>query len=156
MRTEDKIRTFYLSGAIFLAISLLFSNAYAQAQYDTFLDDMINQISDGIKSIIGSIEITGNNPIDTNQEEVDSLAHSASEWFKSLFDFGRKSHAVTEDTLSIVAPSWVAPIIIIAIAAGVVILVLIKGIKRVGLHLFIALAILAAVIVFLMLLDLLS
>ncbi len=153
MEIEDKIQTFYLSGAVFITFTLLFSNAYAQ--YD-FVDDLVDQASEGIKSTIGSIEVTGNNPIDTNQEEVDNLANSASEWFKSLFDFGKKTHTVTEDTLSIVAPSWVAPIIIIAIAGGVVLLIIWKGIRKVGFHMFIALAILAAVIVFLMLLDLLS
>jgi len=146
-------RVFYLSGTLFLLFLSLFQNAYAQ--YD-FVDNFVNQISDGLKSTIESIKISGNNPIDTNQQEVNNLANSASEWVKSLFDFGKKSHTLTEDTLSIAAPSWVAPIIIIAIAGGVVLLIIIKGIKRVGLHLFIALAILAAVIVFLMLLDLLS
>lgn len=153
MKTEDRIRIFYLSGAIFIALALLFQNAYAQYG---FVDDIVNQTSESIESTIASIQVPENNPIDTNQEEVNNLAHSASEWIRSLFDFGKKSHAVTEDTLSVVAPSWVAPIIIIAIAGGVVLLIIIKGIKKVGLHLFIALAILAAVIVFLMLLDLLS
>lgn len=153
MSDSDKIRVFYLSVAIFAALFFIFQNAYAQYG---MVDNLINQTSDGLKSTIGSIKVPGNNPIDTNQQEVDNLANSASEWLKSLFDFGKKSHTLTEDTLSIAAPSWVAPIIIIVIAGGVVILIIIKGIKRVGLHLFIALAILAAVIVFLMLLDLLS
>lgn len=153
MKDEHKIRVFYLSVAIFAALFFIFQ--YAYAQYG-IVDNLINETSEGLKSTIDSIKISGKNPIDTNQQEVINLANSASEWVKSLFDFGKKSHAVTVDTMSVLAPSWVAPIIIMVIAGGVVIFVVIKGIKRVGLHLFIALAILAAVIVFLMLLDLLS
>lgn len=153
MSDTDKIRFFYLSVAIFAALFFIFQ--YAYAQYD-IVDNLVNQTSEGIKSTIDSIQISGKNPIDTNQQEINNLANSASEWVRSLFDFGKKSHEVTVDTMTVLAPSWIAPIIIIVIAAGIVVFIVIKGIKKVGLHLFIALAILAAVIVFLMLLDLLS
>jgi hypothetical protein len=139
---------------IFVLFSL-FSTSYAQ-EYDDVLDGFVDQASKAIESIIGSIEVSGDNPIDTNQEEVDNLSHSASEWFKSLFDFGKKTHAVTEDTLSVVAPSWIAPVIILIISGGIVLLVMYKSMRRVGLHLILGIAILAGVIVFLMLLDILS
>lgn len=126
--------------------------AYGESDYgDEIVDDISNQVKSGIKSI----EI-GENPVGANQEEVNNVAESLSKWIKSLFSFGRDTHHLTEDVMLVVSPDFVPAIIIAVIAGGIILIIMIKTIKKVGLHLLIALSVLASVVVFLMLLDLLS
>jgi len=134
-----------------------FDLAYAQygnGSVGDIADQMVGQLTEGIETGISSIQIPDENLIDTDQSEVDSLAHSTSEWIESLLDFGKKTHHVTEDAMSVASPSWVSPIIIAFVAGAVVIFIMWKVVKRVGIHLAIGFGFLAAVIVFLMLLDL--
>jgi len=134
-------------------LGILGNPIYAQ-EYGEFGNDIMDQLTEGVETGIKSIDIPDDNIIETNQEEVDSLARSFSEWISSFYDFGKKTHSVTEDAMAVVAPSWIDGIIISIIAGAVVILIMWKVFKRVGIHLAIAFGILAAVIVFLMLLDL--
>lgn len=129
---------------------------YAQEsqEYSEFGNEIMDQLTEGVEIGIKSIDIPDDNIIDTNQEEVDSLANSFSEWISSFYDFGKKTHSVTEDAMAVVAPSWVDGIIISIIAGAVVVIIMWKVFKRVGIHLAIGFGILASVIVFLMLLDL--
>jgi len=127
--------------------------SYAQ-DYGEIGNEFMDQLTEGVETGITSIDIPDENIIDTTQEEVDSLAQSFAEWINSFYDFGKKTHSVTEDAMAVVAPSWVDGIIISIIAGAVVVLIMWKVFKRVGIHLAIAFGILAAVIVFLMLLDL--
>lgn len=124
---------------------------YAQIEYG---NEIMDQLTEGVETGIKSIDIPDDNIIETNQEEVDNLARSFSEWLSSFYDFGKKTHSVTEDAMTVVAPSWIDGIIISIIAGAVVVLIMWKVFKRVGIHLAIGFGILAAVIVFLMLLDL--
>ena len=134
---------------------LTISPVYAQyGEEEEFADEIIDQVSEGIETGISSIEVPNQNLIDTDQGEVDDLAHSTSEWLKSLLDFGKKTHHVTEDAMAVAAPSWVDPIIIAVVAGAVVVFIMWKVVKKVGIHLAIGMGFLAAVIVFLMLLDL--
>jgi len=126
---------------------------FANAQ-EEFADDIVDQVTEGIEEGIKSIVIPDDNLIDTDQEEVDNLAESTSAWLESFFDFGKKTHAVTEDAMAVGAPSWIDPILISFIAGAVVILVMWRVFKKVGIHIAIAFGILAAIVVFLMLLDL--
>ncbi len=126
---------------------------YAQ-EFDQYGNEILDQLTEGVETGIKSIDIPNENIIDTNQEEVDNLAHSFSEWISSFYDFGKKTHSVTEDAMAVVAPSWIDGIIISIIAGAVVVIIMWKVFKRVGIHLAIGFGILAAVIVFLMLLDL--
>jgi len=129
--------------------------SYAQDQdYGEIGNEFMDQLTEGVETGISSIDIPDDNLIETNQEEVNNLARSFSEWISSFYDFGKKTHSVTEDAMAVVAPSWVDGIIISIIAGAVVVLIMWKVFKRVGIHLAIAFGILAAVIVFLMLLDL--
>ena len=125
-------------------------SAFAQLQY---ADEMIDQLSEGAETGISSIVIPDDNLIDTNQEEVDDLAKSFSEWIASFYDFGKKTHSVTEDAMSVAAPSWVDQIIISIVAGAVVVFIMWRVAKKVGIHIVIGMGFLAAVIVFLMLLD---
>lgn len=115
--------------------------------------EVVGQITEGVEQGISSIDIPEDNLIDTSQEEVDELAKSTSAWIEAFFDFGKKTHSVTEDAMAVASPSWVDPIIISLVAGAVVVLIMWKIFKRVGIHLAIGFGILAAVIVFLMLLD---
>jgi len=152
------IRAYALPSACpLLGILVLFSISPVYGQYggeEEFVDEVIDQMSEGIESGISSINVPDQNIIDTDQEEVDELAHSTSEWLKSLLDFGKKTHSLTEDAMSVAAPSWVDPIIIAVVAGAVVVFIMWKVVKKVGIHLAIGMGFLAAVIVFLMLLDL--
>ena len=147
-------------GSLFSVITILgilgilgINPIYAQ-EFDQYGNEIMDQLTEGVETGIKSIEVPNENIIDTNQEEVDNLAHSFSEWIGSFYDFGKKTHSVTEDAMAVVAPSWIDGIIISIIAGAVVVLIMWKVFKRVGIHLAIAFGILAAVIVFLMLLDL--
>jgi hypothetical protein len=142
----------YILGILGILGMISISPAYAQ--YEEMGDQVMGQMKEGVETGISSIEVPEDNLIDTNQEEVDSLAHSLSEWLESLFNFGRKTHHVTEDAMAVAAPSWVDPIIIALVAGAVVVFIMWKVIKKVGIHLAIGMGFLAAVIVFLMLLDL--
>jgi hypothetical protein len=140
-----------------LGILGIFSISPVYAGYggeEEFADEIIDQAAEGIETGISSINVPNQNLIDTDQEEVDDLAHSTSEWLKSLLDFGKKTHSVTEDAMAVAAPSWVDPIIIAVVAGAVVVFIMWKVVKKVGIHLAIGMGFLAAVIVFLMLLDL--
>lgn len=140
-----------------LGILGIFSISPVYAQYggeEEIADEIFDQMTEGVETGISSINVPNQNIIDTDQEEVDDLAHSTSEWLKSLLDFGKKTHSVTEDAMSVAAPSWVDPIIIAVVAGAVVVFIMWKVVKKVGIHLAIGMGFLAAVIVFLMLLDL--
>jgi hypothetical protein len=143
-----------------LGILGLFLISPAYAQYggeevgEEFADDVMDQLTSGVETGISSIDVPPNNPIETTNQEVDDLAHSTSEWIEALFNFGKKTHSVTEDAMAVAAPSWIDPIIIAVIAGAVVVFVMWKVVKKVGIHMAIGFGFLAAVIVFLMLLDL--
>jgi len=122
-------------------------------QGEEFADEFMDQLTEGAEEGISSIIIPDENLIDTNQEEVDDLAKSFSEWISSFYDFGKKTHAVTEDAMSVAAPSWVDQIIISIVAGAVVVFIMWRVAKKVGIHIVIGMGALAAVIVFLMLLD---
>lgn len=122
--------------------------------YGEIGNEFMDQLTEGVETGITSIDIPDDNIIDTTQEEVDSLAQSFAEWLGSFYDFGKKTHSVTEDAMAVVAPSWIDGIIISIIAGAVVVFIMWKVFKRVGIHLAIGFGVLAAVIVFLMLLDL--
>ena len=154
MNKEEKF--LLLVGLIFVGIFsiygfFLLEDAFAQEE---FADDIVDQVTEGVEEGIKSIIIPDNNIIDTDQKEVDDLAESTSAWLESFFDFGKKTHAVTEDAMAVGAPSWIDPILISFIAGAVVILVMWRVFKKVGIHIAIAFGILAAIVVFLMLLDL--
>jgi len=144
------------TSTIFLISSLIllgsfFGIAYAQEE---IADDIMDQLTGGIQEGIKSINVPNDNIIDTDQEEIDNLAKSSSEWLESFFDFGKKTHAVTQDAMAVAAPSWVDPLIIAIVAGAVVFFVMIRVAKKIGVHIAIAFGALAMVLVFLMLLDL--
>ena len=143
------------TSVIFLISSLILLGSFfgvANAQ-EEFIDDLLDQGTNAIKDGISSIDIPNDNIIDTNQEEVNNLGNSFSEWLSSLFDFGKKTHSLTEDAMEVVAPPWVDSIIISVIAGAVVVFIMIRLVKKIGIHIAIAFGALAAVVVFLMLLD---
>lgn len=140
--------------AILGILGILGMNPIYAQEFDQYGNEIVDQLTEGVETGIKSIDIPNENIIDTNQEEVDNLAHSFSEWISSFYDFGKKTHSVTEDAMAVVAPSWIDGIIISIIAGAVVVIIMWKVFKRVGIHLAIGFGILAAVIVFLMLLDL--
>jgi len=152
MMSIPSIHTSALLGILGILGLFLISPAYAQ--YGEMADEAMDTISEGVETGISSIDVPEDNLIDTDQEEVDALARSTAEWLESFFDFGKKTHSVTEDAMAVAAPSWIDPFIIALIAGAVVVLIMWKIFKRVGIHLAIGMGILAAVIVFLMLLDL--
>ena len=155
MNSTPSVRASALLGILGL---FLISPAYAQyggEEIDEeFADDIMDQLTSGIESGISSINVPSNNPIETTNEEVGDLAQSTSEWIEALFNFGKKTHSVTEDAMAVAAPAWIDPIIIAVIAGAVVVFVMWKVVKKVGIHMAIGFGFLAAVIVFLMLLDL--
>lgn len=142
----------WLVFSIFVIFAFVFTNyAFADEHYG---DEIMDQVTKGVESGISSIEVPEDNIIDTNQEEIDNVARSFSEWLDSLFDFGKKTHHLTEDAMVVAAPSWVDRLLISLVAGAVVIFLLWRVTKKVGFHIMIAMGALAAVIVFLMLLDL--
>ncbi len=145
------INVIWIIGVILISTLFLVTNVYAQEE---FADDIVDQVTEGVEEGIKSIVIPDDNIIDTDQQEVDDLAESTSAWLESFFDFGKKTHAVTEDAMKVAAPAWIDSIIISFIAGAVVILVMWRVFKKVGIHIAIAFGILAAIVVFLMLLDL--
>ncbi len=145
------INVIWIIGVILISTLFLVTNVYAQEE---FADDIVDQVTEGVEEGIKSIVIPDDNIIDTDQQEVDDLAESTSAWLESFFDFGKKTHAVTEDAMTVAAPEWIDSILISFIAGAVVILVMWRVFKKVGIHIAIAFGILAAIVVFLMLLDL--
>ena len=152
MNYTPSVRSSAVLGILGILGLFLISPAYAQ--YGEMADEAMDVITEGVEKGISSIDVPQNNLIDTDQEEVDALAQSTSEWLKAFLDFGKKTHSVTEDAMAVAAPSWIDPFIIALIAGAVVVIIMWKIFKRVGIHLALGFGILAAVIVFLMLLDL--
>ncbi len=156
---ETSVRALALLGILGILgiLGTNFDLAYAQygnGSVEDIADQMVGQVTEGIETGISSIEIPDENLIDTDQSEVDNLARSTSEWLEAFFNFGKKTHTVTEDAMAVASPSWVDPIIIAFVAGAVVVFIMWKIFKRVGIHMAIGFGFLAAVIVFLMLLDL--
>lgn len=111
------------------------------------------EIEGMIDLAVDNIEIPENNPLNATKTETDELKHSAKNFLMDLLSLMSSTHSVAEDTVEVVSPYEIDDFTLLLIGIGLMAVIIIPLIKKIGMHLLYMIVIAIVIVVVLVLFD---
>ena len=99
------------------------------------------------------IEVPENNPLNTTKAETDELKESSKNFIMDLFTLLSSTHHMAEDTVEVVSPVELDEFTLLLIGIGLMAIIIIPMIKKIGMHLLYMIVIGIVIVVVLVLFD---
>ena len=111
------------------------------------------EIEEMIDVTLEQIEIPENNPLNTTKAETDELKKSGKHFIMDLFTLLSSTHHMAEDTVEVVSPVELDESTLLLIGIGLMAILIIPIIKKIGMHLLYMIVIGIVIVVILVLFD---
>jgi hypothetical protein len=112
-----------------------------------------DEIEDMIDVTLERIEVPENNPLNTTKAETDELKESSKNFIMDLFTLLSSTHHMAEDTVEVVSPVELDEFTLLLIGIGLMAIIIIPMIKKIGMHLLYMIVIGIVIVVVLVLFD---
>ena len=112
-----------------------------------------DEIEDMIDITLENIDIPENNPLNTTKAETDELKESSKTFIMDLFTLLSSTHHMAEDTVEVVSPVELDEFTLLLIGIGLMAIIIIPMIKKIGMHLLYMIVIGIVIVVVLVLFD---
>jgi hypothetical protein len=111
------------------------------------------EIEGMIDLAVDNIEIPENNPLNATKTETDELKHSGKSFLMDLLSLMSSTHSVAEDTVEVVSPYEIDDFTLLLIGIGLMAVIIIPIIKKIGMHLLYMIVVAIVIVVVLVLFD---